>query len=103
MLVPSCDMLVPSHDMLVTSSHLGSVLQVFMACAFIILVGVLILKGNWYEKIFDHKKTPLPQLLLHYSSITTPQVQQIEHSYATQLKKEDPTTAHVVEIRDTAT
>ena len=74
-----------------------------MACTFIFLVGVLILKGDWYEKIFDHKKTPLPQLLLHYTSITTPQVAQIEHSYATKLKKEDPTTAHVVEVHETAT
>jgi hypothetical protein len=80
-----------------------SVLQVLMACAFIFLVGVLILLGDWYEKIFDHKKTPLPQLLLHYgTSISTPEVQEIEHAYATKLKKADPTTAHSVAIRDTS-
>lgn len=78
-----------------------SVLQVIMACLFIVLVGVLVLKGNWYEKIFDHKKIPLKQLLLHYESISTAEVHEIEHKYAVALKKEDPTTAHSVEIRDT--
>ena len=68
-----------------------------MACTFILLVGILVLKGDWYEKIFDHKKvTPLAQLLLHYDSISTHEVQSIEHSYAKQLKEKDPTTAHSV-------
>lgn len=73
-----------------------------MACLFVVLVGVLVLKGNWYEKIFDHKKTPLPQLLLHYKSISTAEVHEIEHKYAAKLKEEDPSTAHSVVIRDSA-
>lgn len=72
--------------------------QVIMACLFIILVGVLVLMGDWYEKIFDHKKVPLAELLLHYSSISTSEVHEIEHKYAVQLKKEDPSTAHSVDI-----
>lgn len=69
-----------------------------MVCTFIILVGVLVLKGDWYEKIFDHKKVkPLAQLLLHYDSISTAQVHHIEHSYVEKIKKDDPTSVHNVE------
>lgn len=74
-----------------------------MACLFIVLVGVLVLRGDWYEKIFDNKKVkPLAQLLLHYDSITTPQLHEIEHGYAAQLKREDPTSQHSVAVQDTS-
>ena len=69
-----------------------------MACLFIILVGVLVLKGNWYEKIFDGKKVkPLAELLLHYDHISGAEVHEIEHSYAAQVLKDDPTSVHVVD------
>ena len=69
-----------------------------MACLFIILVGVLVVRGVWYEKIFDKKKVkPIAELLLRYDQISNAEVQQIEHSYAVQIKKEDPTSQHVVE------
>ena len=75
-----------------------------MACLFVVLVGVLLLKGDWYEKIFDHKKVkPLAELLLHYDSITTPQLHEIEHTYAANIKKEDPTSKHVLELPGTRT
>jgi hypothetical protein len=75
-----------------------SVLQVCMACLFIVLVGVLVLAGDWYEKIFDHKKVkPLAELLLRYDAVSNAEVQEIEHSYAAQIKREDPTSVHVVD------
>ena len=70
-----------------------------MACLFIILVGVLVVRGVWYEKIFDHKRVkPIAELLLRYDQISNAEVQQIEKSYAEQIKKDDPTSQHVVEL-----
>lgn len=69
-----------------------------MACLFIVLVGVLVLRGNWYEKIFDNKKVkPLAELLLHYDSISNAQVHKIEHTYAERIKEGDPESVHVVD------
>ena len=69
-----------------------------MACMFIVLVGVLVLRGNWYEKIFDNKRVkPLAELLLRYKSISSAEVHEIEHRYAEEIKKDDPTSVHVVD------
>ena len=69
-----------------------------MVCLFIILVGVLVVRGVWYEKIFDHKRVkPIAELLLRYDQISNAEVQQIEKSYAEQIKRDDPTSQHVVE------
>ena len=69
-----------------------------MACLFIILVGILVVKGAWYEKIFDHKKVkPIAELLLHYNNISNAEVQEIEKSYAKEIKRDDPTSQHMVD------
>ena len=73
--------------------------QVCMVCLFLVLVGVLVLRGDWFEKIFDHKRvTPIAELLLRYNQISNAELQQIEHNYAVEIKREDPTSKHVVEM-----
>ena len=69
-----------------------------MVSLFILLVGVLMLKGDWYEKVFDHKAKPIEELLVHYMSASSAEIQEIEHRHALELQAEDPTSKHVTEL-----
>ena len=75
-----------------------------MVCVFLILVGVLLLEGKWWEQKFLHKRAkPLPILLTRYTDTTATKLREVEHEYVEQLKREDPTLEHQLELKSPVT
>lgn len=78
--------------------------QAMMVCLFLMLVGVLLLEGKWWQKVFIAKRAkPLPLPLVHYGDTTAHELHEVEHEYAAKLKKEDPALEHELELRTQST
>lgn len=74
-------LLLAIEDLVVIQVNVISVAQWFMVCLFLIVVGIMLVEGKWWERVPVHR-APQPLPLVNYNETTARKLREIEGKLA---------------------